>query len=107
MGRFSGENGKQLNRSKGTGVPYKRGASSPIFSICPPIEVSKTKKTLSIEGMHCDHCVDTVRDALEDLEGLSVQSVSIGEADVTYDSSNVSVEDVSTALEEAGYELSS
>lgn len=69
--------------------------------------MSKTQKTLSIEGMHCDHCVDAVRDALEDVEGLFVQSVSIGQADVTYDSSNVSVEDVVAALEDAGYELSS
>jgi len=62
--------------------------------------------TLAIDGMHCDHCVDRVRDALAGIEGVSVQTVRIGRADVRCDPSSVSQEHLAAALDKAGYELS-
>jgi copper chaperone len=60
-------------------------------------------QTLSIDGMHCEHCVASVRDALEDLDGVSVEDVEIGRAKISVDS--VTVDELSAALDEAGYEL--
>ncbi len=38
---------------------------------------------LQIEGMTCDHCVRSVREALGDVSGATVESVEIGRAEVT------------------------
>ena len=39
-------------------------------------------EVLQIEGMSCDHCVKSVREALEGVSGAAVQSVEIGRAEV-------------------------
>lgn len=63
------------------------------------------KRTLAIDGMHCDHCVDTVRDALDALDGVTVRNVDIGTAEIAYDASHVSDEQLADAVDDAGYEL--
>jgi copper chaperone CopZ len=63
------------------------------------------QKTLSIDGMHCEHCVEVVREALEAIRGVSVEHVEIGTADVAYDPSAVSDEQLATVLDDAGYDL--
>ena len=62
------------------------------------------EQTLQIDGMHCDHCVEAVRSALESLRDVRVQSVDVGTATVSYDDS-VSMEQIATVLDDAGYEL--
>lgn len=66
-----------------------------------------TTRTLSIDGMHCEHCVEVVREALESVRGVSVERVEVGAADVAYDSSEVSEDQLATVLEDAGYDLTS
>lgn len=69
-------------------------------------EENKMKKTLSIEGMMCMHCVAHVRKALEKMEGVS-------EVEVSLDNNNAVVtltKDIEEAtfkavIEDAGYEL--
>ncbi|MFP4228711.1 MAG: heavy-metal-associated domain-containing protein [Salinivenus sp.] len=63
------------------------------------------QKTLSIDGMHCEHCVDVVEEALSELDGVRVEAVEVGAANVTYDPSVVSRDQLAAALEDAGYEL--
>lgn len=63
------------------------------------------EKRLSIEGMHCEHCVEVVREALEAVRGVSVERVEVGTADVAYDPTSVSDDQLETVLEDAGYEL--
>lgn len=68
--------------------------------------MSTTKrKTLSVDGMHCEHCVDVVRNVLKDLEGVTVEDIEIGSVEITLDPSTVSEDALSTALEDAGYGL--
>jgi copper chaperone len=68
--------------------------------------VSTTEQTtLEIDGMHCDHCVEAVRDALETVRDLEVHRVEIGTAEVTYDPSDLSTDQLATILDDAGYEL--
>ena len=63
------------------------------------------QKTLSIDGMHCEHCVEVVREALESVRGVSVERVEVGTADVAYDPSEVSDDQLATVLDDAGYDL--
>jgi copper chaperone len=68
--------------------------------------MSTQDRTLTIDGMHCDHCVDTVEEVLGDLDGVTVRSVDIGSAEVSVDADAVSDDDLAAALDGAGYALS-
>ena len=63
------------------------------------------QKTLSIDGMHCEHCVEVVRQALGKIENLTVEDVEVGAARVAYDSSGVTEQQLAAAIDDAGYEL--
>lgn len=59
--------------------------------------------TLTIEGMSCGHCVAAVKQALEAVDGVDVQNVSIGQALVAVPDDQRSLESVKDAVEDAGY----
>lgn len=59
--------------------------------------------TLKIDGMSCDHCVRAVRQALEELPQVDIQSVGIGRASLRFDNDSTSVERILAAIQEAGY----
>ena len=61
------------------------------------------KLVLHIEGMSCGHCLNAVTKALSGLEGVRVDSVRIGRADVDYDPAKQSRESIVAAVEAAGY----
>jgi copper chaperone len=58
---------------------------------------------LSVSGMSCGHCVSRVQKALSALDGVKVQSVRVGEADVEYDPSRQSPATLVQSVEKAGY----
>ncbi|HKG95417.1 MAG TPA: heavy-metal-associated domain-containing protein [Gemmatimonadaceae bacterium] len=60
--------------------------------------------TLDIAGMSCGHCVGAVTRALQSVNGVAVERVSVGSATVAFDPAVVSTDDVARAVEEAGYE---
>lgn len=59
--------------------------------------------TVKIEGMSCDHCVRAVRQALEQLADVEVESVDIGRARIRYPADAMGVERILTAIRDAGY----
>lgn len=63
--------------------------------------------TLKVEGMTCGHCKQAVEKALTDLEGVQSASVVVdkGIADVSYDTSMVSLQEMKAAVEEQGYDV--
>ena len=61
---------------------------------------------LTIDGMSCDHCVARVRKTLGALEGLEVESVRIGAAQLRFDPARRSLDDIVEALRDAGYDAS-
>lgn len=61
----------------------------------------------NIEGMSCGHCVKAVRQALEAIDGVDVQNVEIGRAQVSYDPSVVNRTHLVEAIEEEGYTVRS
>ena len=60
---------------------------------------------LTIEGMSCGHCVMHVKKELGKLSGLTIENVEIGKARVQYDETKVTSDQLSKAIEEAGYKL--
>jgi copper chaperone CopZ len=64
-----------------------------------------TETTLTITGMHCDHCVMHVRKALVGVPGVQVRKVEIGTATLAYDPAQASIEALKQAVADAGYEV--
>lgn len=66
--------------------------------------MKKTK--LKINGMSCQHCVKTVKDALTALEGVQSAKVNLrkGEAAVRFDELSITPTHLKDAITEAGFE---
>ncbi|MGH9148855.1 MAG: copper ion binding protein [Acidimicrobiales bacterium] len=63
--------------------------------------------TLSVPGIHCDHCKMSIEGALRRLDGVSSAEVSVAErrVEVTYEESEVDLEAIENAIVEQGYDL--
>ncbi len=62
-----------------------------------------TQQKIQIEGMHCNACVRRVTLALTKLDGVDVQSVEVGSAQVQIDETKVSPKEVAAAIEAIGF----
>ncbi len=64
---------------------------------------------IGVKGMTCEHCVNRVSKALQNLPGVTQVRVSLEEAGAyfLYDPSQTGMEDVRQAVEAAGYEVES
>lgn len=62
----------------------------------------------TVKGMTCDNCVNSVTDALKNVDGVKVAKVILADerAQVTYDPEKTSVEKLKEAVTEAGYQAS-
>ncbi|HFR3796584.1 TPA: heavy metal translocating P-type ATPase [Streptococcus suis] len=71
------------------------------YELVDPFE----KQLLEIEGMTCATCALTVEKALSKVEGVHQASVNLAteKASVSYDPAQVSLADIATAVEKAGY----
>ncbi|MDD8017160.1 MAG: cation transporter [Bacteroidota bacterium] len=63
------------------------------------------KYQLTIEGMSCHHCVMAVEKELKKLSTVNIKEVKIGSAVVEADESAATKENLTKAVEEAGYTL--
>ena len=61
---------------------------------------------LEVAGMSCSHCVQAVKDALDAIPGVKVETVQVGSATVSFDENAASVGDLVDAVYNAGYEAS-
>ncbi|PVZ60889.1 heavy-metal-associated domain-containing protein [Arthrobacter sp. H-02-3] len=63
--------------------------------------------TVSISGMHCGHCVSSVTEELQELEGVQDVSVDLNKGGVSVvtitSASELDPEEISEAVAEAGY----
>ena len=62
------------------------------------------KKILKIDGMGCEHCIKSVREALQEIEGLEILEVKIGEATVEIKNEEL-IEVIKERLDDAEYDL--
>lgn len=69
--------------------------------------VVKDKAVLKIGGMTCAMCVKAIEDVLSKLDGISEVTVNLGaeKAYVTYNSDQVSIEDMKNSIEDLGYQF--
>nr|WP_308741807.1 heavy metal-associated domain-containing protein [uncultured Anaerocolumna sp.] len=64
------------------------------------------KKKIAIEGMSCQHCVNHVKEALSELNGVTSVEVNLeGKSAVLEASGEVKYEDIKFAVDDAGYEV--
>ena len=62
-------------------------------------------QTISISGMTCGHCVISVKKELSKVEGVTINSVTIGSAEVVVDETKADAQKLQHAVEEAGYNV--
>ena len=70
-----------------------------MFDLAP----DRHTEVLQIEGMSCDHCVTSVREALQGVSGAAVESVEIGRAEVNA-APGTSREQLVEAVEAVGFD---
>ena len=63
------------------------------------------KKTLLVEGMSCGHCEKAVKNALNELEGVSKVEVDLATKKVEIEGEELNDILIKGAIEEAGYEV--
>ncbi|MBI6872173.1 heavy-metal-associated domain-containing protein [Clostridium aciditolerans] len=64
------------------------------------------KKRIIVEGMSCGHCVNHVKTALEDLNGVTNVSVDLASKTAVVEAgSDIQDADIKFAIEDAGYEV--
>ena len=68
-----------------------------------------THKTIQVEGMTCDHCVATVTQAINALDGISRVSVNLEtkQVSVDFDENRVDMKAVASKIVEVGFEVAS
>lgn len=62
-------------------------------------------RTVEIGGMSCGHCLRSVKDALTELEGVTLEEVRIGLARVSYDDAQLNPDVIADAIRDAGYTI--
>jgi copper chaperone len=61
--------------------------------------------SLKIDGMSCQHCVASVKQAVDGIEGVSSSDVTVGAAKVVYDEVTTSRDSIVNAVKNAGYSV--
>ena len=62
------------------------------------------KLNVKIDGMGCEHCIKSVREALEGVNGVKVLDVKIGSAEVEVENDSV-LNEIKEKLDVEGYDL--
>ena len=65
------------------------------------------KRILKVEGMTCQHCVETVSETVTKMEGVENVYVNLEQENVRveYDESKTQLEDISVQIIKAGFEV--
>ncbi|CAH0122288.1 Copper chaperone CopZ [Paenibacillus sp. CECT 9249] len=61
--------------------------------------------TLQVEGMSCQHCVNSIEGALAEIGAAGKVHLENNTVDVTYDESRITLERIKEAIEEQGYDV--
>lgn len=66
-----------------------------------------TSRTYVVSGMTCSHCVASVREEVAEVEGVAGVDVDLDSGRLTVTGADVSDDAVKSAVEEAGYQVTS
>ncbi len=66
-----------------------------------------TKQAITVNGMSCGHCVETINKAVGALPGVQAVSVELEQkrVSVEYDAAATGLEEISDAIAKAGFEV--
>ena len=62
-------------------------------------------KTIKIEGMHCPNCVAAVKNALDELEGITHVDVSLEDAQAIVEVEEIADEVLQETIEDIGFDV--
>ena len=64
------------------------------------------KETLKVEGMSCNHCVNSIETSVGELTGVSTVKVDLGNNEVSVEFDNATtLAQIKETIEEQGYDL--
>ena len=65
------------------------------------------QESLKVEGMTCQHCVETIKDALGGIVGINKVAVDLDkkEVQVDYNGEKTNLQEISDKIVEVGFEL--
>jgi len=65
----------------------------------------KEKLVLNVEGMSCNHCVNSIKKAVEDIDGVISVDVNLDKKTVTveYNQDKAKADYIKEAIEDEGY----
>ncbi|GIP52803.1 copper chaperone CopZ [Paenibacillus vini] len=61
--------------------------------------------TLQVEGMSCNHCVNSIEGAMKELGASAKVDLSAKSVEVSYDESKLTVAAIKEAIEDQGYDV--
>lgn len=62
-------------------------------------------KTISIEGMHCEHCVKAVNDALAAVAGVDQVAVNLADNNAVVEGAELDNAALTEAIEDIGFDV--
>jgi len=65
------------------------------------------KEVIKVEGMSCDHCVNSIESSVGKLTGVSAVKVDLGNGDVSveFDNAITTLVQIKEVIEDQGYDL--
>ncbi len=60
--------------------------------------------TVKVNGMRCQHCVNSTKQALESIPGVSDVSIDLDKGEATFEG-DVSIETIKQAIAQIGFEV--
>lgn len=68
------------------------------------INLEGTMGNIKIKGMSCQHCVGSVKKALENISGLSEVQVNLDKGEATFSNDSVARKEIRAAISKIGFE---
>lgn len=64
-------------------------------------------ETLKVQGMSCNHCVNSIEESVGNITGVSSVKVNLssGEVSVEFDSEQTTLDQIKETIEEQGYDI--
>ncbi|WP_018755725.1 copper ion binding protein [Paenibacillus terrigena] len=62
-------------------------------------------KTFNVEGMSCNHCVNSIEGALKQIGANGKVDLNAGTVSVEFDGSKLSAAQIKEAIEDQGYDV--
>lgn len=63
------------------------------------------KVTLNVQGMSCQHCVNSIEGALKEISVSGKVNLKSDSVDVSFDEQKVSLDQIKEVIEEQGYDV--